>query len=39
MAQKLTYEELENRIDQLEQKLKKSEERYQSVSGLTSDFS
>ena len=39
MAEKLTYEELENRIDQLEQKLKKSEERYQSVSGLTSDFS
>ena len=39
MAEKLTYEELENRIDQLEQKLKKSEERYHSVSGLTSDFS
>ena len=39
MAEKLTYEELENRIDRLEQKLKKSEERYQSVSGLTSDIS
>ncbi len=39
MAEKLSYEELENRIDQLEQKLKKSEERYHSVSGLTSDFS